>query len=561
MTGREPRLAMLHLIDQPPGATMMRLKSGLGALALVALAACGGGSKNETTTPLPPEHGAGDPLAQPGDTAPLPAVPDQPAAEPASVIAVVSLGDPAGQLAQFAAFADAVQPGMGAMLNLNQFMPMLAGAVGAPGLDGYAVDKPMYVIALDPKASGGSALLVFGVGDPARLKGSVGGSAELMIHKGFAAVGSRGSLRAAAPWALSNLVSQAPPAELAMVVHMRRFMAGQGAEIEQMLRSSMGPSQRPEELKIAEGVFSVVQQVDRFEGLLAAGPAGLTASGWLVPVAQTKLEAFAATQQPTDYGFAARLPAGEWPMLYAARLDFGPFKSFFVEVAQAQGGPAAQVGQIFDMLGTEHAIALGMKNGAPRVAASIGLTDGKAVAALLDAAMKEMAKGGPQPWDSMLATIKAGSLKVKGGALHEVTFAPGADASPEEKKDHARMWARGMKLFVGVAGNALVAALDQDSKKTAQELAGNVGKAAKPRYGKHTSAAIAASVERKESALFLMDVALWAIIEKGKAEAKGDPKAGDLPPVSIGMGFEGGRVAGRFHLPIEQVKSLVRSGM
>lgn len=542
---------------------MMTTKNGwLGALALVALAACGGGSKNDSTTPGGGGEGGGgggDPLVTaPGDDAPLPAIPDAPAAEPDSVLAVISLGEPQAQLTEMAGFADAVQPGVGAMVNIGQFMPMLAGAVGAPGLDGYALDRPMWVVAIDPKVSGGAAMLVFAVGDEAKLKDSVSGAADVMQAGGFAAVGPRGALRVAGPWALSNLVKVAPRKELAMVIHLRRITASYGAEMEQTLRASMGASQRPEELKIAEGMFSMLKQIDRIEGTLTASAAGgMTAAGWVVPTAKSKLAAFAAMQQPTDYAFARRLGSA-WPLLIAARLDFGPFKDFFMQTATAAGGPAAEVGKVFDLIGLEHAVGLSPMGGqSANLAALIAVTDPKLVAGMLDGIMAGLAKAGPQPWDSMVATVKAGALKASGGALHEIGIAPGKDAGADAAKAHEALWGKaGMKIYLGVVGGYLTASLEKNGKAAATKLAGATAGKPSGKLGKAAEAALAGSIERKESALMLFDFPTFMARSQGKPE----PKAATAP-IEIGLGFADGNLSGRFHMPIDAVKAAAQMAM
>jgi hypothetical protein len=532
------------------------------ALALVALAACGGGQKNDDTTTTRAGAGAtGAAGAMPGDTAPLPAVPDQPVPEPSSVLAVFSLGDPAGQFGQIGKFADAVQPGAGAMATPANLMPPLAAAVGAPGLDGYATDRPLWVVGLDPSVAGASVVLVVAVGDEARLKGSVGGSAELLVHGAYAAIGTRAALRAVGPWALSSLVTKAPPPELSVVVHLARFMKGQGArQMEAAMRSGAASGGRREGRQAVEGMISVLHQVDRLEGSIVADASGLTVNGWVVPIAQSGLAAFAAAQQPTDYGFVARLP-GDWPsMLYAGRLDLGPFKSFFVQFAAGQGGAAAQIAQIFDLLGTEQAVGVAIRDGSPRMAAMIALTDGKQAAGLVDAAAKILAKAGPLALDSMAATVKPGALKVAGGALHEISFAPAPQATAEEKQAYAKMWPKGMKVHAGVVGGALIAAIDRDPAAV-KALAKNTGpKPPKPKYGKHVSSAIAVSTDRRESALVLVDVAMWGLIHKSADPTAAAPKS-DRPPVAVGLGFDGGRVSGRIYLPVEQLKGMMQRAM
>src|SRR5262245_42928126 len=115
----------------------LNLRERLPVFALLLAVACGGGKKGDTEKP---GLGAGGesgekPAAGGGEEAKLPEIPSTPAPLPEAVLAVVSIGNPQGQLASVAAYADAVQPGFGAMLAPAQLIQGVAGAVGAPGLD------------------------------------------------------------------------------------------------------------------------------------------------------------------------------------------------------------------------------------------------------------------------------------------------------------------------------------------------------------------------------------------------------------------------------------------
>jgi hypothetical protein len=416
----------------------------------------------------------------------------------------------------------------------------------------------MWMIALDPKdQSGSSPMLVVGVGDEARLKSSVTGTAEVLVHGGFAAVGSRAAVRVAGPWALSNLVKQATPKELGLVVHVARALASHGSDIEGALRSMGGNG--PGEKQVVDGTVGILRQVERLEGTLTAGAGGLSTWGCGVAVAKSSLARFESVLQPTDYGFAARL-GGDFPMMIASRLDMGPFKAAAVQLLAAQGGPAGPISQVFELIGTELALGVGTPVGPNKtvpVRGSIGLTDGAAAATLLATTVGAIAQGGPKSWSGLVGTIKPGKATGKAVALHEISFAPAKDASAADKKAHAAAWPKGLSVVLGVAGNELIVALERDSKKVAAELVKNAGASIKPKYGKWTADAIAASVERKESVLMLDDAAMWAAVSQ-HADAATMPKPGARPPLAIGFGFDGGKLTGRVHLPIEQVTALAQ---
>src|SRR5262245_44697275 len=184
------------------------LRERLPVFALLLAVACGGGKKGETEKPgMGSEPGGEAPTAE----NPLPAIPSAPAPLPPAVLGALSIGEPQTQLASMAAFADAVQPGLGAMVAPAQLIQGVAGAVGAPGLDGADLGKPLHLLFLDPQKGGGQMLLVVAVADQQKMTGTVGGGALVQFHGGYAAVGSPQAIQVASAYALSNVAKSQPP--------------------------------------------------------------------------------------------------------------------------------------------------------------------------------------------------------------------------------------------------------------------------------------------------------------------------------------------------------------
>src|SRR5262245_40800110 len=103
-------------IEQDLEHPFMRVTQRVLATLLLVATSCGGGQKNGTSSPGGGEGGAPDGAgggAAAGGQQALPEIPNKPAPQPASVLATFSIGDPKGQLAELAAYVDAMQPGMG----------------------------------------------------------------------------------------------------------------------------------------------------------------------------------------------------------------------------------------------------------------------------------------------------------------------------------------------------------------------------------------------------------------------------------------------------------------
>ena len=516
----------------------------LAILLLLVVASCGGGKKGDTTTAGGDGAGGG---GGPGGGAgaegqqALPEIPAQPAAMPASVLATFSMGDPKGQLAELSAYVDAMQPGMGAMIGAN-FLPSLAGMVGAPGLDGYDLAKPLHILILDPKKGGGEVLLVMGVADQQKLAGSVGGGAMVQIHDGFAAIGKGPSLVAASPYALSNLAKSKTPAHPVAVFHMNKIMDSYGNEVRQQLAGSMGSSQTPAEQKAAEAMVKALSSVERIEGALQANAQTATVSFAVVPMANSTLAQWGTMQKASDFSVAGRLPNAAWLMVGAGNIELGPMASFWGDIAAAQGNPA--VGQVFASFGQEMAIGLWVKEKAVRIAGLAAVKQGadKTLGAFLTDYASKMAKD-PKAMDSMEVTAKPNAYKTGGASLHEITVKPGKATDPASAKEFTATFGKGgIKSYFGLAGSWVVFALDKAAAAkglAAKVVAGSKAKAPKSSLSKIFNDAIADSKQRKESGVIAIDL----------TQTAKDPKQAKGAIVTLGLGWEGPVLRARMTIP------------
>jgi hypothetical protein len=520
------------------------------SVPFLLLLACGGGSKDGTTTPGGGAgegdqggEGGGD-----GGAQALPEIPSSPAAMPATVLATFSIGNPKAQLADLSAYADAINPGMGAMIGAN-FLPSVSGIVGAPGLDGYDLSRPMHVLILDPKKGGGDILLVIAVADEQKLVGSVAGGALVQVHDGFAAIGRGPALVSASAYALSNLAKTQPPAHPLAVFHMNKIMDAYGTEVDRQLRDSMGSSKSPAEMKAADGMVKALKSVERIEAALQANAQTATATFSVFPAAGSGLAAWGTMQKPSDYTVAQRLPKAGWLMVAAGRIDLGPMAAFWSDLAAADG---KELGQLFAAFGSEMAVGLWVKDRAVRVAGLVALKPGaeKTLATFLADYVGRMVKA-PKKMDSMEVTAKLNGYRTGGAALHEITIKPGKDADPQMVKEvQATFGKGGIKSYFGVAGSWMVFALDKD--KAARGLAAKSvtgAKAAKPKVSldKVFADAVADSKSKNESGIMAFDL----------SQAARDPKQAKGAVVTVGLGFDGPVMRTRVTIPPATGKFIV----
>jgi hypothetical protein len=434
-----------------------------------------------------------------------------------------------------------MQPGMGAMVGAN-FLPALSGMVGAPGLDGYDLSRPLHIIILDPKKGGGELLLVMGVADQQKLTGSVGGDAMVQVHEGFAAIGKGPALVAASPYALSNLAKAQTAAHPVAVIHMNRIMDSYGQDVLRQLKEGMGASKTPAEMKAADAMVKALNSVEKIQAELQASAQTATLAVSVIPVSGSVLAQWGQMQKPSDYSVAARLPAAQWLMVAAGHIELGPMASFWADIAAAQGNQA--VGDLFAAFGQDVAIAMWVKEKAVRVAGLAAVKQGadKNIATFLTEYAKRMAKD-PKAMDSMEVTSKPNAYKTGGASLHEITVKPGKTTDAAAAKEFTATFGKGgIKSYFGVAGSWMVFALDKATAArplAAKAVSGATAKTPKGALAKPFADAIAESKQRKESGIIAFDL----------SQIAKDPKTAKGAHVTLGLGFAGPVLHGRMTIP------------
>ncbi len=517
-----------------PFATSARVL--LCALSLCWLTACGGpgsppaaplpgDSDNSTVADEDNSHAASPPQAV------LPAVPSTPAAVPAGLMAEVVLSNPTVQLTQVGTFADAVSPGIGAFVTPLTFMQMLGGFTGANDMRGVDLNGPLYIVALDIKR----IVLVVTMSSEAELRSSLEASkVEIMVHQGFAAVGSVSALSAVGPYALSNLVTQPTTALPTLNLHIANIMNGP--------RSAMLKAEMSRQLRDAGAAPSVTETLLGALGSVGVLRTSLDASAATATVHMTAdvlggpLKTFLGKQRPADFSMMDRVGSGPWGMAAAGRIDLSVFAPLLVALGEAEANPIlTQIAAQVPTLNGEMALGLNMPT-KPSFVMAMDLEDPKGIAQVVNTLMSLASKKKDHDVGGMKGTIKLNSISTRAGSLHELR------AKPKTKEQIAMYGKKNVSGFFGVAVNSLVATFGENAKKNAKTLSAASGKISGS--GSKLAAAIALAKSAGESFILAMDPLSF----------KGDRAPKDVDPIVLGLGFGDAMIRARMVVPTAFVK-------
>lgn len=515
------------------------------ACALAALVGCSGGGasqQNGATTPANGETGApvedttGAPAAAAEPT--MPTIPSSPADAPASLFAEVSIGNPNGQLSQIGTFVDQVQPGAGAMVTPDMLSQGLAGMVGSSGLAGVDWQRPLWILMFDEGVVPSGGLLVVPVTDEEELKGSLtGAGVNVLVHEGYAAVGSMEALAAGAPYGLSNRAkSQAVP-EPQIKVWMRRLMDRHGSELSAVL-SGMGGM----DPVASQQLLAALTEIDTLTGTLVVDQKQLGAE-FSAALVDGTLAQFASGQKASDFSMAGQVGTQPASVYVAGNLDlsfFAPVVEQAIKNADPSAAPLA--GLLASFKGE---MAMAVSGPEPFEAATVfALPEAKSVQEAVDGFVAEMAKKGKIEQGEMVVTIKPNKLKSRGGALHEISYRPAKKLPAERKKELAKIYGRrGIQAYLGVVAGRFVAVYGKNSTRRARRL---MRANAKGKAGKALRAAVDNAKAQGESLLFAFDL----------ASLNKEEQPVDRPPMAIGISFDKRQVDLRFTMPVEQAKEM-----
>lgn len=525
---------------------------------LVAVAACSHAAApapaiRQTAPPPPPP-----PALAPTPIDALPTIPATPQPAPDDLLVTASVGDPLAALAALVDYADAVQPGIGAMLTPAGAIQLAA----AQGLDLRGVDltRPVRGLLLDPRAHPVPVIAVVAVADEAALRAQVQTMGlEVVIHAGWAAIGDRAGLRAAAPYALTTAIATAAPTlprvTVAMATVMTRYRADVEAFFDQMVAmqpAAMSSSLQPWLTWYAD----VFAQLDRLELDVTADRARAGLALRLVPRAGGSIAAFARQQRPGEFKLLERMPAAAVAM--GGRLDTSAVFGRMLELSRPNlvemGG--AQVADIATaafarwpaLASGENAATVVAVPGKLAVAALWDITDGAAAQAL---------------WLDYLTAIgrgQQGQLQIQvdtnAGRYRGVRIARArtTSSSPAMQPGMA-LYGGQLDVAYAVPGPLFAMAMGGDAMAQLRTLTD----VALPRKRATPAApALAATLAQARAARDSYVIAVDAPAVRAAVTGGTTPPASAGEFALLGLGFDGDDVVLRAALPAAQLAALLR---
>ena len=301
----------------------MRGIRSLVVAVLVLTLGCGGKAAPPAAAPAAraevPVEPAAPPLVVEDDA--LPEIPTTPQAAPAELLAAASIGEPVAWIGDLATYADAVRPGIGMMVTPSTILGQLAG-FGAD-LSGIDLARPVRVLVLDPTLYHLPLVAVVGVANEAALRAAADQNhLTVIVHGGWAAIGDRGALRTAAPYALTTAVATAAPrpltATIAMATVVTRFRPMLDAWIDAMLANA-GPKVDPNTRDMMHQYLDVLGQLERIEISVTADRDRATFTTTLAPRTDGSVARFVAQQRPAVFTLVERLGAAA--VIFGGRID------------------------------------------------------------------------------------------------------------------------------------------------------------------------------------------------------------------------------------------------
>ncbi len=504
-------------------------KTLLLALSL-SLAACGGPSDPKTPADTATTQDQAATIAVGEPVIPkLPAVPSTPAEAPAGLTAVVTAGNPNAQLTQIGTFVDAVMPGMAAFLTPQTLMQQIEGILGVVGLRGLDMNQPLYVIMLDDQ----QAVLVATVSSEAEVSESLQGTKTMvMLHDGFAAIGSFDALTKAGGYALSNLVRAQVPELPTVDLHLGKIMSGPHADT---VRQQLTRQMANEGAGIgAEVMLAIMSNIEVLSMNIDANPQAATIR-LIGKGLGGEVKDFTNLQRASSFAMTKRLGTGPWAMAMAGRLDLSAFIPLLVKVGEANAQPiVTQIAAQLGGLNGEMGVAL---NIAPEreLVAGMELSDGKGLSQLVDTLLGLVGKK-DFDLDGMKGKLRLAAIKTRAGSLHEVKLTP---TTEKLKADYGK---KGVSAFFGVVADTLLVTFGPKAKTNARTLTARSG--ALPGKGTQLSKAVTQSKSLNESFMLAFDLLGLQSLRPTQ----------DVEPVVIGVGFTGDSFTGRLVLPSSIVK-------
>ena len=529
----------------------------LGLAAVVALASCASPQKPPAPTNVAeeaPAAAAPAEIARPAEP-PLPTIPDSPAPAPASLFAVIGVADPSATLDALGRYADAANPGLGAMVS-TQLVELAVAELYGVDLAGVDYSRPMWALVLDPSLAD-APVLVVAVADRDAFDAAMEQGGGLAIHhRGFAAIGSRIALEEAAPHALSSIALGTAPVDPTATVLVPAVMDRYGRQLAGSLAflsatMAQGGGNGEAVRSILEGLVSLLEQTEQVTLRLDTS-AELSVVAELVPKSDAAMVEIFARQPAASFDAMAHYPDAS--IVFGGKLDWESLRDAlkpFTDSALAQWGGAGDPMQglwaeMFPLLTGEMGYAMQFSGtGTTWMAGHWGVSDPKKVREITARATKvfaDVSASGGGPFELGSRTFKYKKVQVTG-----TTMTPRSTASAEERAGFvAAFGEQPISSLFAVVGKTVVMSMGDGADRRIKAAIDRVKakKAAKPSAA--LAAALAAARDRKESVLTLIDLAGFTGAPSGAA------------PLAFGLGFTGGRLSARLTVPAEQVLHLIQ---
>ncbi|MBK9036428.1 MAG: hypothetical protein IPL61_35145 [Myxococcales bacterium] len=528
------------------------------ALAL-GVTACGG----KAAPPRPPAAQAVDvpapqPVVPPPPVDALPTIPSTPQPAPADLLATGTIGDPIATLTALIAYADAVKPGIGAVLNPASVVQMAA----AQGLDLRGVDlsRPARALVLDPKRNPAPLVVVVAVADERALRTQVDAlDLALVVHDGWAAIGSPAALRAAAPYALTTAVTLPAPAMPQVSIDIAAVMTRYKPMLAGFIDGAIAA--QPPNLQVytassMRAYLELFDQLDRLDLALELDRDRASVAMMVAPRAGTGVAAFTAQQRPGDFKLLERLGAA--PMMMGGRLETGAVFTQLLELsapmvesmygAQLAGNIGALFARWPTLANGENAMTLDLTGGKVSAAGLWDITDGAAA---------------QQLWFDYLTALGAAAggtmattVDVKAATYRGVRFARGHTvATTAATKASMSMYGGQLDFGYAVPGKLFAVALGQDVVAQLRALTDIAlpKKRATTKVAPGLAATLAQARTRGDS--FVVAIDAPAIRSAFQPSAGAIPPAAELAAAAIGV--HGGALTLRLTMPASQLAPLV----
>lgn len=250
----------------------------------------------------------------------------KPDAPPPDLLVTVALG-PASALRPLQQYADAVQPGAGAIINEQMIRSGLAQAVGATALNG--VDSAAWIYVVVGHIDGTPALgVVAKLTDP---KAFAAGGAPTLLKGGWGVIGSKPLLDKLGGYLLAALPGQATPRVPTATIYLPQLLSHFRPQVDafkaQMTQlSAAEPSSGRLVQGYIDGFGTLADDTDRIIVTIESTAQLAWLDLGLVPRASSRLAKFAALQRASDYALLERLPTGDASMVFAGHLELGPYR-------------------------------------------------------------------------------------------------------------------------------------------------------------------------------------------------------------------------------------------